>query len=257
MSFLQDIARKITDAGQKTIRKTKDISEISKLNSMIFEEEEKSESIYSQIGRIYASLYSPEHDVNFTEPLKALNASQNRIREFKNQIQIIQGVRLCPKCGAEVSPNAVFCSLCGISLPKPYSKPPFEICPECGAKVKTGMNFCTSCGKPMRQQTTVPQQSMDGAPDYKPTYGKPSEPNTQAPTPGPARTKSPMPENGPVHKASPAPEPVQENHTVPETAGATVPEAPEHPEQETLCPKCGEALEDGADFCKGCGTKPG
>ncbi len=177
MSFFQDIGRKITNAGQKTIQKTKNITDITRLNSMISEEERKIEINYNQIGRTYASLYVPEHDPNFSEPLKAINESKTRIQELKNQIHMIQGIRKCPKCGAEVPPNAAFCSACGTTIPKALPQDAssgFQICARCGARIKKSMNFCTSCGNPMRHEqpnmygANVPQNPPYGATQPEP-----------------------------------------------------------------------------------------
>ena len=46
----------------------------------------------------------------------------------------------CPKCGAQVSVGAKFCSECGAQLAQK------KFCSECGAQVAPGAKFCPECG---------------------------------------------------------------------------------------------------------------
>ena len=46
---------------------------------------------------------------------------------------------VCPQCGAAVSGDAKFCSVCGAKLQC--------TCPNCGAAVKAGSKFCSECGQ--------------------------------------------------------------------------------------------------------------
>jgi hypothetical protein len=58
----------------------------------------------------------------------------------------------CPKCGAENSDGAKFCSKCGqslaVAIPEPVSAPPpVATCPSCKTPKKEGAIFCGSCGQ--------------------------------------------------------------------------------------------------------------
>ena len=44
----------------------------------------------------------------------------------------------CPRCGAEVGPDNVYCSQCGNTL--------LKICYHCGSKIPLNANFCNNCG---------------------------------------------------------------------------------------------------------------
>lgn len=54
MGFFEDIGKKVADAGQKTVQKTKEMSDILRLESLVTKEENKLEQIYSQIGKMYS-----------------------------------------------------------------------------------------------------------------------------------------------------------------------------------------------------------
>ena len=45
---------------------------------------------------------------------------------------------ICPRCGAEVGPDNVYCSQCGNTL--------LKICYHCGSKIPLNANFCNNCG---------------------------------------------------------------------------------------------------------------
>lgn len=56
-----------------------------------------------------------------------------------NAAPTVQTGSICPQCGAAVSANAKFCSVCGTKLQC--------TCPSCGAAVKPGSKFCSECGQ--------------------------------------------------------------------------------------------------------------
>ena len=58
----------------------------------------------------------------------------------------------CPRCGAKIKPEMMFCSSCGMKLQseeqetveEEQERPAF--CSECGAPLEPDMKFCTVCG---------------------------------------------------------------------------------------------------------------
>ena len=58
MGFFEDIGKKVADVGQKTVQKTKEMSDILRLESLVTKEENKLEQIYSQIGKMYVELHT-------------------------------------------------------------------------------------------------------------------------------------------------------------------------------------------------------
>ena len=53
MSFFNDLGRKVSEAGQSAIKKTKELSDTNRLNSMILDEEKSINDSYFQIGKLY------------------------------------------------------------------------------------------------------------------------------------------------------------------------------------------------------------
>lgn len=118
MGFFDDLGKKVTDAGQKAVQKTKEISEIASINSKISQNENKINQLYFQIGKIYVSLHRNDCEDDFKEMINTINELEQQIETFKDQVQEIKGIQHCPKCGAEVQSSVSFCSSCGAPIPK-------------------------------------------------------------------------------------------------------------------------------------------
>ena len=148
MGFFDDLGKKVSDAGQKTIQKTKEMSDTAKFNSMISEEEKKINNNYYQVGKLYVSIHGAECEEDFKGMIIAIRESEAKIAEYRRQIREIKGVLHCEKCGAEVPKGVAFCSSCGTPMPKieTFDAENYEKCNNCGATIAKGMRFCTSCG---------------------------------------------------------------------------------------------------------------
>lgn len=151
MGFLDDISKRITDAGQKTLKKTKEISDTAKIHLLVDEEEKKLNNFYYQIGKLYVSKFGDDCDSEFVSFVNHVYESEKKIKNYKKQIQDIKGIQRCENCGAEVPQGVPFCSSCGFAMPKVQvtSDDNYVRCEFCGTAVKKEMRFCTSCGKPM------------------------------------------------------------------------------------------------------------
>lgn len=155
MSFFDRLSKSVTEASQKTIAKTKELADISRLNTMISEQEKNITNQYIQIGKLYISLHKDNCEEDFAGMIAAIAEAETKILDYKKQIQDIKGVQRCEKCGAEVPNGAAFCSSCGATMPKIQMSESSDYvkCENCGADVKKGTRFCTSCGKPMEADT--------------------------------------------------------------------------------------------------------
>lgn len=124
MAFFDDLGKKLSQAGQSAVQKTKEVADIARLNSAIYDEEKRIDSNYLEIGKLYVALHDAEHEADFGKLVSAIHESENKIRDYKHQIKDIKGVSVCEKCGAEVAVNSAFCSACGAPMPvvKPVSE---------------------------------------------------------------------------------------------------------------------------------------
>lgn len=141
MAFLD----KISQASQSAVQKTKDMTEIAKINSSISDEEKKINSLYFEIGRQYTALHKDDSEQALAGLVNSIKESESRISSLRDQILEIRGVQKCPGCGAEIPAGSAFCSVCGFAVPKPET-PAGNVCPGCGAPIKEGAAFCSACG---------------------------------------------------------------------------------------------------------------
>lgn len=156
MAFFDNLGKRASEATAKAIQKAQELSETTKLNSLISDEEKKVNNAYYQIGKLYVSLYSGDGDEAFAGMIAGIFEAEQRISAYRAQLQDKKGVQRCEKCGAEVARGVAFCSACGAPMPRAETVVPEDCvrCENCGNMVKREMRFCTSCGKPMVMPTT-------------------------------------------------------------------------------------------------------
>lgn len=149
MAFFDDLGKKISQAGQTTIQKTKDMAEISRLNSMIAELEGVVESNYCQIGKLYVALNPDSYSENFSGMIGTIADAEARIQEMRDQVLALKGLVRCATCGAEVSAMSVYCDGCGAEMPRKKEVENLIRCTGCGQMVSKDNRFCPLCGKPL------------------------------------------------------------------------------------------------------------
>ena len=145
MSFFDEIGKKVTQVGNDTVKMTKDLSEIAKLNMAITSSEKKIQELYGQIGKSYFEKYSGNADSEFYDLISEINNQNGLIRENKEKICTIKGVTSCKNCGSEVSAESAFCPACGAKVERVVPEN-MTVCPGCGELVENDAKFCTKCG---------------------------------------------------------------------------------------------------------------
>lgn len=118
--MFEKIVETLNNTGKVVGEKTKQSSDLVKINFKISSEEKALLELYCEIGKTY---YENNSDNPCCDTMKELfdkvaeKASQ--IEALKNQVRVIKGVAVCTNCGAEVSAENDFCGKCGSKLEKP------------------------------------------------------------------------------------------------------------------------------------------
>ena len=148
MGFFDDISRKFASAGQATIQRTKEISDVARLGALITQNEGKIRSLYYQIGKRYVSVRGRDEELD--KMVAEVARLEEEIAGYNDQIQSLKNTQRCERCGAEIPKGSAFCDNCGAPVqPVAADAHPESVpkCPRCGAEVKMGMRFCTHCGQ--------------------------------------------------------------------------------------------------------------
>lgn len=238
MAFWDNLSQKASETTVKAVQRAKEMSDIAKLNSMISEEEAKINNTYFQVGKLYVAMHPHDHEDEFVGMITSLVEAEEKIKNYRQQIQDIKGVVRCSQCGAEVQSGVAFCSSCGAPMPKVQSINTDDLvrCEGCGVMVKKGVRFCTSCGKPMVQIT-------------KPETAEVSfiESETQ--------NDKRCPKCGTRMRADAAfcTECGTKFYSLREEASGVFIES--EIQNDKFCPNCGEKMDSDVAFCTECGTK--
>lgn len=161
MGFFENIGKKVADAGQKTVQKTKEMSDVIRLEALVTREENKLEQIYSQIGKLYVELHADSFEEAFAGMLGEYSESEQNIQNYRQQIDEIKNswnreedeaaaFGKCPNCGAAVPEGGLFCTSCGKPIPQQpeASSDAAEkrFCAACNAELAPDAIFCEKCG---------------------------------------------------------------------------------------------------------------
>lgn len=161
MGFLEDLGKKVADAGQKTVQKTKEMSDVVRLESMATKEENRLNQIYGRIGKLYVELHAEDFTEEFSGMIGEAREATENIRNYRQQIAEVKGARnavesgnavsgKCPNCGADIPDDRRFCASCGSPIPQPeapVAEAEKKFCHNCGAELAADSLFCEKCGK--------------------------------------------------------------------------------------------------------------
>lgn len=224
MAFLDNIGKRVSGFGQDVATKTRNMADISRLNSAITEQERQIETAFSNIGKAYYANHKDDPHAEEMENITYINEAYVRIQQYKAQISQLKGIANCPTCGAEISSTSPFCSFCGNAT---GFVPPTQPCPGCGSPMEVGSAFCSFCGTRL---TRIVTQSVAHNPEPEPVYQEQqSRQSGQIP-----------PSQMPQAPAQPV-------------TFETEPASP----QTYACPNCGASIEPGDTFCTVCGMRIG
>ena len=170
MGFFDDLKR----AGSDTLSKAKDMTAIAKLNMSINEEERALEKLFSHLGRACFERLREEPPEELAEQVDAILQKQQTLQEYHENLKTLKGIVPCPQCGADLEPDAEFCTACGYRRhPQPVlatAAPQQDtcVCPACGQTVPYKA-FCMKCGTRLPERTAAdvsaaPAQPAPSAP---------------------------------------------------------------------------------------------
>ena len=142
MGFFENIGRSVQATGRTTLQKSRELADITRLNSQRAENDKRINQLYLEIGRLYVELHGADPEPQMARQVQGITEMLSQNEMLNEQLQTLKGMAKCPHCGRFIPKNAVFCTSCGQrALAEDKT-----VCPGCGAVVTKGALFCTQCG---------------------------------------------------------------------------------------------------------------
>lgn len=118
MDFFDDAVNKAKEALDIACKKTNEVVTTQKQRFDIASLEAKRTRDFEALGRYYyAEIKDAEiTDEKVAELVTAINAKTEKIEALRREINNIKNKRVCPKCGASIDKNSVYCNFCGEKL---------------------------------------------------------------------------------------------------------------------------------------------
>lgn len=155
MGFFDDLDKKVSKFGLDAVQKSQNISEVAQITATIKNLEFQKKGYYEEIGRNVYQRYLEEKREEDRELCRKLIATDHTIQEYKNKINKIKGVVICPTCNHVIPKGNVFCSNCGTRIQNETETESVEtvFCRNCGSAVEEFAKFCVNCGSNLEMQT--------------------------------------------------------------------------------------------------------
>lgn len=115
MEFFDKLGETLVTAGRDVSKKAKDLSGTAKLNLDIKAKEDFLQKQYAEVGRLYYEAHKDDAEPVY-EQFESIREAEESIEQMKKDLLDIKGAKKCPKCGAQMPEEAVFCSSCGEKL---------------------------------------------------------------------------------------------------------------------------------------------
>lgn len=117
--FFGDLGRHISKYTKKAADSTGAFLESTKISSQISGEERMVEKLYRELGELTYRLagqgtLSLDGDGKFKAD--QITAHRKRIRELKDQLAKVRGMKVCPHCGELIDSDVSFCPKCGAPI---------------------------------------------------------------------------------------------------------------------------------------------
>ena len=171
MAFFDNLGAKLTQTGQKTMRKANDLADITRLNLRASELNRGIQELYTQLGGQYYALHGGAPEEALSELCQKIDGINRELERIRAEINAIKQVKVCPACGGENPIDARFCCKCSAALPEPEPgpepQPEGRCCPQCGAPAPEDTQFCTNCGMRLPPPPEAPRPAgtpEDGGP---------------------------------------------------------------------------------------------
>lgn len=176
MDFFKRVNKAVRGAAEK---ETNNETGIARVTRELNELNVGLEKLFNEFGKAAYAVRKGTGEAEAADKACAdIETSYARIAELKEELDVLNGVRRCPECGAVLPRAARFCMTCGAAQPEdapkeepkaeeapaeepkaeeaPAEEPEKTFCPNCGAAREGDEDVCTVCGKPFAPPAEEP-----------------------------------------------------------------------------------------------------
>ena len=112
-----DILTALKKAGDAVTQGVSDLRKSTRLTFDISAKETELADLYRELGKSVYEESKGEHERLTPDALKAMiEACEQELEMLKRKKAAQSAAPICPACGREVSPKAVFCQICGAKI---------------------------------------------------------------------------------------------------------------------------------------------
>lgn len=119
MDLWNSAKEKIVKTSNEVAKKTKNVTEITKMKNKISKTEKEVKILYMEIGQYVYENLREDAPEEMAEKMTLIEEKLAESAALKNEVMKLKGFQLCPQCGEQVGATVAFCSFCGAKMPEP------------------------------------------------------------------------------------------------------------------------------------------
>ena len=114
----ESFGKVIAETAETVARKTEDTIEIQKIKSKIRVMVRNNKRDYQDIGKIIYERFQNGQieDEELLELCQTIEEREEVIDDYKKEVAVIKGLKMCRSCKTHLEPNSEFCSKCGTKV---------------------------------------------------------------------------------------------------------------------------------------------
>lgn len=130
-------------SGEKESVKSRLLDEYARLGEMVADHARRDPN---GLTVNFEMLRDSEAEESIRILLSEIEESRSSMNELEEQLEALEKLMFCPKCGSIVEEDELFCASCGERLLREATDMPEDVCPQCGKPKKGDGGFCVYCG---------------------------------------------------------------------------------------------------------------
>ena len=178
MSFWEEFGQRITQEGQKAIRKTRDLASVVTMNADISDSKRKINDLYQELGQLVVN----EAFAGVTADQLQSALSDEYADEADREIRLTNWQEIYTKVLFIRSEEEVI----ALNESKIGELKSELRCPDCGKIVAKGMSFCPECGRKLTEPEQEVPEEAEGTEETAPAEAAASSEAAEEPAPAEA-----------------------------------------------------------------------